>query len=96
MRRRRATSRPRAIDDERLLQPGGTPSVDRGARKIRQKRFVLDCEAVVLGVDGISDFDALHSRKHDDEVHDILAEGGDDLSKLPLSIRKRRHISTVR
>jgi bifunctional non-homologous end joining protein LigD len=49
-------------------------------------------EAVVLGVDGISDFNALHSRKHDGEVQfcafDILAEGGDDLRKLPLSMRK--------
>jgi ATP-dependent DNA ligase len=29
---------------------------------IRQKRFVLDGEAVILGVDGIADFSALHSR----------------------------------
>jgi bifunctional non-homologous end joining protein LigD len=47
---------------------------------------VIDGEAVVLGIDGISDFNALHSRKHDDEVQfcafDILAEGGDDLRKL--------------
>ena len=59
---------------------------------MRQSRFVLDGEAVVLGVDGISDFDALHSRKHDDEVQfcafDILAEGGDDLRQLPPSMRK--------
>jgi ATP-dependent DNA ligase len=38
---------------------------------------------------GISDFNTLHSRKHDDELQycafDILAEGGDDLRKLPLS-----------
>jgi bifunctional non-homologous end joining protein LigD len=47
---------------------------------------------VVLGVDGISDFNALHSRRHDEEVQfcafDILAEGGEDLRKLPLSMRK--------
>ncbi len=53
---------------------------------------MLDGEAVVLGVDGVSDFNALHSRQHDHEVQfcafDILAEGGDDLRKLPLSIRK--------
>jgi hypothetical protein len=29
---------------------------------------VLDDEAVVLGVDGVADFNALHSRRHDDEV----------------------------
>jgi bifunctional non-homologous end joining protein LigD len=53
---------------------------------------VLDGEAVILGVDGVSDFNALHSGKHDDEVQfcafDILVEGGDDLRKLPLHLRK--------
>jgi hypothetical protein len=34
------------------------------ARKIRQTRFVLDGEAVILGDDGIADFNALHSRLH--------------------------------
>jgi hypothetical protein len=29
---------------------------------------VIDGEAVILGVDGISDFDALHSGKHNGEV----------------------------
>ena len=62
------------------------------ARKLRQKRFLLDGEAVVLGVEGVSDFDALHSGKHNEEVQlcafDILVEGGDDLRRLPLSMRK--------
>ena len=47
---------------------------------------------MVLGVDGVSDFNALHSRKHDAEVQlyafDLLALGGEDLRQLPLSIRK--------
>jgi hypothetical protein len=30
--------------------------------------FVIDGEAVLLGVDGISDFNGLHSGLHDDEV----------------------------
>ena len=51
-----------------------------------------DGEAVVLGVDGISDFAALYSRKHDEEVQfyafDMLAGEGDDMRPLPLSIRK--------
>ena len=62
------------------------------ARKVRQKRFVLDGEAVVQGVDGIADFNALHSRRHDGEVQfcafDIPVEGGDDLRALPLSMRR--------
>jgi bifunctional non-homologous end joining protein LigD len=53
---------------------------------------VIDGEAVLLGVDGISDFNGLHSRKYDDEVQlyafDILALDGEDLRKLPLGLRK--------
>ena len=49
-------------------------------------------EAVLLGVDGRSEFNGLHSRKHDDEVQlyafDVLALDGEDLRKLPLSLRK--------
>ena len=53
---------------------------------------MIDGEAVLLGVDGISDFNGLHSRKHDHEVQlyafDVLALDGDDLRKLPLHLRK--------
>ncbi|MBR1156095.1 hypothetical protein [Bradyrhizobium sp. JYMT SZCCT0428] len=44
------------------------PSISESALRIRSTSFVLDGEAVLLGVDGISDFDGLHSRKHNDEV----------------------------
>ena len=44
------------------------------------------------GVDGRSDFDGLHSRQHNGEVQfyalDVLMSDGDDLRKLPLSMRK--------
>src|SRR5437868_2363830 len=57
-----------------------------------KKEFVIDGEAVVLGVDGVADFNALHSRKHDHEVQlyafDMLARDGDDMRGLPLSMRK--------
>ncbi|SFN03261.1 hypothetical protein SAMN05216573_107125 [Bradyrhizobium sp. Rc3b] len=43
-------------------------------------------------MDGLSDFNALHSRKHDHEAQlyafDILAMGGDDVGALPLHLRK--------
>ena len=59
----------------------------------RQGRFIIDGEAVLLGDDGISDFEGLHSGKHDAQVQlyafDILAMGGNDLRELPLSMRKR-------
>jgi bifunctional non-homologous end joining protein LigD len=82
----------------RLITRGGYNWTDRypwiveAARKVPQKRFALDGEAVILGVDGVADFNALHSRKHDREVQfyafDILVEGRDDLRHLPLSMRK--------
>src|SRR5246127_3144192 len=85
-------------DRVRLITRGGYnwtkryPWITDAARKVRQKRFVIDGEAVILGVDGVSDFDALHSGRHNDEVQlcafDILVEGDDDLRKLPLHLRK--------
>jgi hypothetical protein len=50
----------------------------RGALRNRNSSFVVDGEAVLLGVDGWSDFNGLHSRRHDAE----------DLHKLPLSLRE--------
>ena len=63
------------------------------ALRNRVRQFVLDGEGRGPGrVDGISDFNALHSGKHNEEVQlcpfDVLAMDGDDLRKLPLSMRK--------
>ena len=71
---------------------GRYPLITEAALRNRNSSFVLDGEAVLLGVDGISDFNGLHSRKHDDEVtfyaFDMLVSDGDDIRKLPLSMRK--------
>ena len=82
----------------RLLTRNGYDWTDRypliveAALRNRSRSFVIDGEAVLLGVDGISDFNGLHSRRHNDEVQlyafDILALDGDDLRKLPLHLRK--------
>jgi bifunctional non-homologous end joining protein LigD len=68
------------------------PLISDAALRNRNSSFVLDGEAVLLGVDGRSDFNGLHSRRHDAEVEfyafDILAEGSEDLRRLPLSMRK--------
>ena len=70
----------------------GFQLINEAALRNRSSSFVLDGEAVLLGVDGISDFNGLHSRKHDDEVmfyaFDILVDDGEDLRKLPLHLRK--------
>lgn len=85
-------------DRVRLITRGGYNWTDRypwiveAALKNRHRQFALDGEAVVLGVDGVADFNALHSRRHDHEVQfyafAILTLDGDDLRRLPLSIRK--------
>src|SRR6516164_3112902 len=85
-------------DRVRLITRGGYdwtkrfPWIVEAALKNRSKRFVIDGEAVILGVDGISDFNALHSGQHNEEVQlcafDILVEGDDDLRKLPLHLCK--------
>ena len=79
----------------RLITRGGTdwtgrfPWLVECALKNRHQQFVIDGEAVLLGADGISDFNALHSRRHDEQVQlyafDILA-----LDVLPLSLRKQK------
>jgi hypothetical protein len=61
-------------DRVRLITRGGYdwtnrfPWIAEAALKNRQKHFVIDGEAVILGVDGYSDWNALHSGKHNEEV----------------------------
>lgn len=76
------------------------PWIVETALNIRKDRFVIDGEAVVLGVDGVSDFDALISRRHDHEVQlyafDVVAIGGEDLRQLPLHLRKNNLAQLLR
>ena len=82
----------------RLISRGGHdwarhfPLIVSAALKLRQKQFVMDGEVVVLGKGGVSDFDALASRKHDKRAmlyaFDLLAGEGKDLRGLPLFVRK--------
>ena len=85
-------------DRVRLITRGGYdwtkryPWIAQAALENRRSQFVIDGEAVILAVDGVSDFNALHSRKQNHEVQlcafDVLAADGDDLRDLPLSMRK--------
>jgi ATP-dependent DNA ligase len=74
------------------------PLIVEAALRNRISHFVIDGEAVLLGLDGISDFNGLHSRRHNAEVQlyafDYLALDGDDLRKLPLHLRKT-NLSTL-
>ena len=72
-------------DRVRLITKGGYdwtrrfPWIAEAALKNRNEQFVIDGEAVILGVDGVSDFNALHSGKHNTEVQlcafNVLAVG---------------------
>jgi bifunctional non-homologous end joining protein LigD len=68
------------------------PLISEAALRNRNSSFVIDGEAVLLGVDGRSDFNGLHSRRHDNEVQfyafDCLVSDGEDVRRLPLSMRK--------
>jgi bifunctional non-homologous end joining protein LigD len=86
-------------DRVRLISRGGHdfwaryfPLIVAAALKLRQKHFVLDGEVVVLDKDGVSDFDALASHRHDKRAQfyafDMLVGDGEDLRPLPLSLRK--------
>src|SRR6267154_2590200 len=74
---------------QRIVDESPSPAV---VHRQRPELLLIDGEAVVLGVDGISDFEALCSRKHDAEVQlyafYVLALDGEDLRRLPLSMRK--------
>lgn len=56
----------------RLITKGGFdwtkryPWIVQAALKNRQRQFVIDGETVILGVDGRSDFNALHSNRQNE------------------------------
>ena len=68
------------------------PLIVEAALRLRKTSFIIDGEAVVLGPDGVSDFDALHGGKRHADVRlyafDLLADDGVDMRHQPLQIRK--------
>src|SRR6201990_3062396 len=64
------------------------PLIVEAALQNRASSFVIDGEAVLLGVDGVSDFDGLHSNRHNEEAQlyafDLPALDGADPRDLPL------------
>jgi len=64
----------------------------RAARKNGHRQFVIDGEAVLLGVDGISDFNGPHAASPTDEVQlyafDILALDGEESEGSAVVMRK--------
>jgi ATP-dependent DNA ligase len=70
------------------------PRIIEAARKLEVRSFLIDGEAVCCREDGISDFEKLHSRQHDELVFlygfDLLSLDGDDWRPHTLTHRKRQ------
>lgn len=96
----------RAADEVRILSKAGLdwtwrfPWIVETAKKFKPTRFVIDGEICVLDVQGISDFNALHSGKHNDEAQlyafDVIELDGADLRDEPLTHRKRKLADLLR
>jgi ATP-dependent DNA ligase len=67
------------------------PLIVRDAARI-EGSAILDAEVVWLGIDGVADFEALHSRANDKLAtscaFDLLMFNGDDVRRKPFSERK--------
>jgi bifunctional non-homologous end joining protein LigD len=101
---RQATSAPQAGRSWYQYQPlftrGGYdwadrfPAIVEAASAIKAQSFLIDGEAVVCRDDGVSDFDALRSRRRDHDVvliaFDLIELQGDDLRNHKLIDRKNR------
>ena len=70
------------------------PAIVEAASAIKTRSFLIDGEAVICRDDGLSDFNALRSRRHDHEVtliaFDLIEWQGDDLRDQKLIDRKNR------
>jgi bifunctional non-homologous end joining protein LigD len=68
------------------------PLITQAALRLRKRSIVIDGEAVVLGLDGVSDFDDLHSGRCNEDVRlyafDLLMDDGVDMRDETLHVRK--------
>ena len=79
-----------AVHPARLRLVHRYPRIVEAVHKLRTPSFVIDGEPVILGGNGVADFDALHNRQRDDEVRqiafDLLAfDGVERCSNTPAS-----------
>jgi bifunctional non-homologous end joining protein LigD len=76
------------------------PAIAAGAMLLKAKTFTIDGEAVVVGPDGLTDFEALRRRGSRDVAvlyaFDLLELDGDDFRALPLETRKATLASLLR
>jgi bifunctional non-homologous end joining protein LigD len=80
-----------------MLYPGWVdrfPAILQAASRIKAQSFLIDGEAVMCRDDGLTDFEALRSRRRDRDVvlfaFDLIKHRGGDLRNAPLLDRKRQ------
>jgi bifunctional non-homologous end joining protein LigD len=71
---------------------GAATGIAEGAGRLKAKSFTLDGEAVVVGRNGLTDFEALRRRGSGDVAmlyaFDLLEYDGSDLRRMSLETRK--------
>jgi bifunctional non-homologous end joining protein LigD len=76
------------------------PAIAAGAALLKAKSFSIDGEAVVIGPNGLTDFEALRRRGAGEiavlYAFDLLELDGDDLRNLPIETRKATLASLLR
>jgi ATP-dependent DNA ligase len=76
------------------------PAIAAGAALLKAKSFTIDGEAVVVGPDGLTDFEALRRRGAGEiavlYAFDLIELDGDDLRSLPIETRKATLASLLR
>jgi bifunctional non-homologous end joining protein LigD len=86
------------VDDVRLYSRSGNdlthrfPLIVEALVGLRSRSVILDGEAVACDDNGMSNFDRLRHRRHDEAVFlyafDLIELNGDDLRRDPLEVRK--------
>jgi bifunctional non-homologous end joining protein LigD len=76
------------------------PAIVAGAVLLNAKSFTIDGEAVVIGPDGLTNFEALRQHGSGDiavlYAFDLVALDGNDLPRLPIETRKATLASLLR
>jgi hypothetical protein len=76
------------------------PAITEAAARLKADTFTIDGEAVVIGPDGLTDFEALRRRGAGDiavlYAFDLMELDGDDLRSLPIETRRATLASLLR
>jgi bifunctional non-homologous end joining protein LigD len=76
------------------------PAIAKGAAVLKAKSFTIDGEAVVVGPDGLTNFEALRRRGAGEVAvlyaFDLIELDGSDLRNLPIETRKATLASLLR